>query len=185
MANKVTASVIGTEELLASFRQLDQAVRGSTLAAAAEAGALPVLNAAKANAPKRTRTLARSLHLEVVQATDSYAEVEIGTDLEYARIQEYGGTITPKNAKYLAVPLTEAARAATSPLLFAGELHFVPRAGGGTGGTLRDDAGEAQYALVTSVTIPAHPYLRPAIDENEQAALDEMERVLARLLEAG
>lgn len=185
MAIKVHASITGDKELLATLGKLAGELKSQNLVIAAQAGAMLIRNEAKARASHKAGNLKRSLDIAVAQASETYVEIEIGTDVEYARIHEYGGTITPKNAKYLAVPLTEAARAATSPILFAGELHFVPRAGGGTGGTLRDDAGEAQYALVTSVTIPATPYLRPALDEKHQAALDEVRRVLAQLLGLG
>lgn len=53
-------------------------------------------NDAAQNAPYKTGNLRRSITLE---ATDRMAIV--GTNLVYARIQDEGGVITPKKAKYL------------------------------------------------------------------------------------
>jgi hypothetical protein len=54
--------------------------------------------------------------------------------------------------------------------------------GHNNGGVLVDEAGAAQYALVTSVTIPAKPYLRPALDNNVEAVRSQLENIIAQLL---
>lgn len=80
-----------------------------------------------------------------------------GTNLEYAQIHQYGGTIVPVNAKALAVPLTSEAKRSGGPRRM-GDLHMVwPN--GKPSGTLRDSSGKAQFALVKSITIPARPFL--------------------------
>ena len=50
------------------------------------------------------------------------------------------------------------------------DLHLRKTGGGNL--ILVDASGKAQYVLQTSVTIPAHPYLRPAMDENQQEAMN-------------
>lgn len=179
MALKLTAEVLGGDELKAAFDQLGGALKQSALERAGLAGALPILNAAKEKAPRKTSTLARSLSADVGLSAEGGVEIEIGTDVIYARIQEYGGTIRAKG-KFLAIPVTSGARSAGSPRLFPGDLRFV---GSSRGGTLRDAGGQVQYALVPSVTLTAHPYLRPAFDEQQDAATAEVGRALAELLD--
>ena len=76
------------------------------------------------------------------------------------RLQEYGGTIRPKNARALTIPLTAEARGRRASEYSAG-VHPLFAVGtkksGGKGGTLvwKDDAGQlhAAYALRKSVEI--------------------------------
>lgn len=177
---KTTVVILGEPELQAWFDDLDAALSEDTLVSAAQAGGLPIQNSAKEKAPKRTRTLSRSIHMEVVKRSSSYAEVAIGTDLESAPIHEFGGTITPKTAKFLAIPVTEEAQQYVSPLNFPRELHFVL---GKTGGVLMDENDTAHFVLKKSVTIPARPYLRPAADEKEAEAVETIRGVLLAKLE--
>lgn len=75
------------------------------------------------------------------------AEADIGTNLEYAGIQEFGGTITPRSASFL---------------------------------RWTDDQGVVHFAR--SVTIPARAYLRPAFDEDQDAAVDAVASVLRKVV---
>ena len=98
----------------------------------------------------------------------------IGTNLKYARIHEQGGTITPKSAKVLAVPVSPEAKKASGPRSFS-DLVFIPRAGKPpllarirAGGPKRARAAtmDVMYVLLKSVAIPPRPYLRPALTRN-------------------
>jgi phage gpG-like protein len=80
----------------------------------------------------------------------------VGTNLIYAPIQEFGGTIKAKNAKFLAFQMT------------------------GTN-IVGDEFTGTVFAK--QVTIPAHPYLRPAADDKGPAAARETGRVLSLQLE--
>jgi phage gpG-like protein len=83
---------------------------------------------------------------------------EWGTNLDYSTIHQYGGIITPKVAKFLAIPATVDAKRAGSPRNWpAGELKFQFRGAGG--GVAKDLRGEIQYYFTKSVTIPARPFL--------------------------
>ncbi len=178
MSDGIEARLIGDKELRAWFNSLSEEIRAEALAEAGLAGGLLILNAAKTKVPKRTRTLGRSLHEDVAERGPESVTIEIGTDLEYAAIQEFGGVISAKTAQYLTVPLTDEAKATVTARGFPGELHPVFRKGANKG-VLMDAAGVSQFALVKSVTIPAHPYLRPSLDENADAAANEAGRVLA------
>jgi len=174
-----TVKITGTADLDAALKKLEEVTAAGYLAQAAIAGALPIQNAAKTKAPRKTRTLSRSIHTELVSSSRSKASVEIGTNLEYAAIQEFGGTIVAKKGKFLAIPLDKGAEG-YGPRDFPGKLHFV---GNNSGGVLMDAQGKAHYALKHSVVIPAHPYLRPALAENEDAAAEAAGRVLKKLIE--
>lgn len=83
--------------------------------------------------------------------------VQLVNNSVQAGLMQSGGTIRPKRGKYLAIPLTVEAHRAGSPRSLGG-LHFQGRKGANKG-VLVDEQGEAQFALVASVTVPARPFL--------------------------
>jgi HK97 gp10 family phage protein len=180
MANDYRVTIQGKDELITKLKQLGEVASQRNLELAVTAGALPIQNAAKDNAPMKTRTLSRSIHTEVTESDESHATATVGTDLVYAAIQEFGGTIVPKNAKFLAIPVTDTA-ASYKPRMFPGKLHV--QGYGGMVAMLVDEQGITQYALKSSVTIPAHPYLRPALSEHTQDAADAAGAVLKQLID--
>lgn len=103
---------------------------------------------------------------------ETYAEV--GTNVVYGPAHEFGATIVPRNSKYLAIPVGDLRGSPRDH-----ELNWTP---GADGGILRDDAGEAQYVLKSSVTIPPRPFLTPAFEQSgpkvREAMRKEMEREL-------
>lgn len=181
----VTSQVIGLERFAAQLRSLDNALQEQALARALTTAALPIEAQAKANIEANdlidTGTLLRSIGIEVVEVTKDRVAVAIGTNLVYAAIHEFGGEIRPRNGKFLSIPLTDEARGAPggSPRNFPRDLS--PRVNGNKG-VLVDEGGVAQYALVTSVTIPARPYLRPAFDERKDEAMQEFVDALQILI---
>lgn len=111
--------VEGGAELARKLNALGEAVRGQMLERAVVAGALIVQNDAKRRAPYRTGNLRRSIHIgghsdlgemqnttgsqiERPEVSPNHVEVYVGTNVEYARQREYGGTITPVNGQWLA-----------------------------------------------------------------------------------
>lgn len=73
----------------------------------------------------------------------------VGTDLEYAAIHEFGGTIEPKSRTFL-----------------------------------RFEIGGQEIFTKGPVTIPAQPYLRPALDANRPAVEQAIGAVLGARLQA-
>lgn len=103
MAGAVRSEVLGGRELRRALAALDAAAAEQMLRVAVKAGALPIENAAEQRAPKKTRTLARSITTAIVADRDS-AEATIGPSgsaTAYAAQKEFGGTITAKNAPAL------------------------------------------------------------------------------------
>lgn len=139
------------------------------------AATLPIENEAKLRAPKKTRTLSRSIHSKITKRTLRIVEAKIGTDIIYAKIQEFGGTIKPKNGKYLAIPVNSG-KQYVSPKNFPTPLGFRRTKKGN--GILIDAEGTTQFILVKSVEIPAKPYMRPAFDAKRNEAVQEFTEVM-------
>jgi HK97 gp10 family phage protein len=165
-------TIRGGPELAAKLGRLSAAAAGEALENALVTGALKIVNAAQEKAPWLTGNLRRSIHVgghadeslsvglsqniatrayEGTEGTDiggnkhsrTKATVLVGTNVEYAKIQEYGGTIKAKNAPYL-----------------------------------RFRTKDGSWHTVKSVQIPAHPYLRPALDEKKGDAVRVMGEAL-------
>jgi phage gpG-like protein len=166
--------VIGKDELLRKFRSMGEAVQGASLGRVVMVGGWVIRDAARDNLKDqgliRTRTLSRSLDAEISEQSATRAAVDVGTNLEYGAIHEFGGTIKPKQARYLAIPV---GGRTGSPLKYS-DLK-VRKTGRGTL-VLVDPSGAVQYVLKASVEIPARPYLRPALDEKGEEAQSEMGR---------
>ena len=193
------AQVIGTKELGAKVERMDEAVQGEKLELATVSGALIIVNAAKANVKSQglidTGTLRRSLHVgghsektPDFSAGDDYSDVGglvktptrvemlAGTNLVYAAVNEYGGTIRPASGKYLAIPTGSYAGSPRDE-----GLVLKPLAGGGF--ALVEWDGNVAFILKESVEIPAKPYLRPAFDNNKDKAQNEIGKALTILIE--
>lgn len=186
--------VSGDKELIAKLQKMRDAV-DDNLGSVAVAGGLVIANAAKnnlkSNKMRKTSNLSRSIHVgshpgkspdfaggqeysDIGGAVESkgHASVNVGTNLEYAAIHEFGGTIQPQKGKYLAIPV---GTYKGSPLDHP-DLVTVQKGGGDP--VMIDSEGRVQYVFKKSVEIPANPYLRPALDENK----DEVQLTMARAL---
>lgn len=99
-------------------------------------------------------------HIENVGPT----EAEVGTNLEYAQLQQEGGIVRPTKAKALAIPLTKEAARAGSPRNMPG--LFPIRGGGGLFSAAEKGRGKNKRTELTKhflfakqATIPARPFL--------------------------
>lgn len=104
-------------------------------------------------------------HIE--ELTDNY--FLMGTNLEYARLHQEGGTITPKSAKALSIPLTKEASRAGGARNFPRDL-FIWKNDDSAHAFLAEAVQKGKgkkgftqllfhYILVDSVRIPARPFL--------------------------
>jgi phage gpG-like protein len=101
----------------------------------------------------------------------------VTTSANYARVQEFGGTLRPTSKRYLTVPLNVRAKAmrantkdlrtqALSVIRSAkGKLLLVRHKGRGRGQQI-----EPMFLLTRSVTLPARPYIRPTMAKQETKA---------------
>lgn len=137
------------------FNDVRQAMTGEKLMGAAKAGGHVIEGHAKVNAGsgrpglnRRTGHLVGSISVSEGNISTYRAEVDVGTNVIYARIHELGGIIRPVTARM---------------------LSWI------------NDAGERVFANL--VHIPARPYLRPAMDENEKDIVGAVEAELWRSLD--
>jgi phage gpG-like protein len=178
----MASSVVGSQQLGAALSKALAAVGPENRKKALMRGGLVLERWMKENIKKHHLIDTRNLTNAVTAEPEGSSTVTIGPrNVVYAAIHEFGGTIKPKAGKYLAIPVTAAARQAGSPRSMGG-LHFQLVAGGAA---LVDEGGDIQYVLKTSVTIPARPYVRPALDEHGQEAVGEVAKAIKILLPGG
>ncbi len=153
---------------------------------------------------RRTGNLARSVIGQAVRVNGLPAfrvGVLRGPALAYAGIIERGGTIRPKRAKALAIPVGEATTPAGvdkygGPRNYPGELRFLPFRRGVAVGKLVDETeafayeasglspyqAEALYLLVRKVVIEGRYPIRDGVQEQLPAFLKRMTQFLAGAL---
>ena len=178
-ANRTEKSLVWKgADLIARMREIQIAAIDSTIAEA-------VVHAKRNHTWKnQTTDLDRSIQVIrwALRVGNTTTGVWGSTDVGYALIHELGGTIVPKRAKFLTVPVTDSARRAGSPRNMSG-LRYAKSKGGQP--VLVDKAGRLQYLLRKSVTIPARPYLRPAADAVYPNLVKHMKRLWTTLPKGG
>jgi phage gpG-like protein len=90
--------------------------------------------------------------------------LEVGTNHEAAALHQHGGTVRPRNAKALALPLTKEAARAGRARDFPGGLFVLKSKGAHAFLAERRGKGKREkltlhFILLASVTVPARPFL--------------------------
>jgi len=80
---------MGAQSLIKNLQKVSDNFSNS-LEAAVKSGALLVQNDAKKMSPYKTGNLSSSIHIETAEKSNDKVEVRVGTDVIYARTQEYG-----------------------------------------------------------------------------------------------
>ncbi len=141
----ITAEVTGAEELAGQLKILSK-ISDREMVTSLFEGAKVLETEVKRNI--RTQKLIDTGNYRTsVKAEKKRDEADVHTDVIYARIHEYGGTITAKRAPYL--------------------VFFW----------------KGRWFRVKSVTIPARPHWRPAIDNEQKKILDAIEKSLLIFLQ--
>lgn len=86
----VSVTVKGADHTYAQFKQLKKLTQAKVLRNAATAGAVPIHNHATTHVVKVSGDLSRSIHIELIEERNDYAEIGIGSDLDYAARIEFG-----------------------------------------------------------------------------------------------
>jgi len=128
---------------------------------------------------------------KVKEDADGIIVGEIGLKgVPYASIREFGGVIKPKNALALTIPTEENMRRDGLPKLTAQEIMksgrgfihngimFQKKFKVEKGKSLKEEV-TAMFILKKSVTVPARPYLRPAIAQTQEQILKNFGLFLA------
>ena len=98
----------------------------------------------------------------------------LGTNMEYAAVQEYGGTIRPKHGKYLAIPitrkyggqaLTDRGRSRGRPRDFKDTFFAVSKKGNLIMFGKYNGKVVPLFAMKKEVKIPKRPYMKPSLQE--------------------
>lgn len=115
-----------------------------------EAGKI-VAQRATNKAPRDTGRLKRSVTQGTPQKINRLRfKIDVGTNVEYAAIQEFGGTIQIPEIR----PVNKKALAFNWP---GAPAHLVSKSG----------KVVLKKVKAHPVTVPAHPYLRPALEESK------------------
>lgn len=127
-------------------------------------------------------------HTKAELARLARAEISVGilgtadsTLLKIAAVQEFGATITPKNARNLAIPLRpdmkgKSPREVDGGFFYDnGENRFIARQKG-KGGL------EVLFLLVPSVTIPERSFIRAGYDGNKDLLASACENAVRRVV---
>lgn len=138
---------------------------------------------------RRSGNLSRALTLvpAKVASTGEIGEVKASVRMDlskapYARVQEYGGTITPKNSRYLTIPVGKALTAAGVPRFTARQLIDNPGVAGMEGtfvidkgsykvimGRAANGAASPLFVLKRSVTLRPTGYMSKSLTEHKGA----------------
>jgi phage gpG-like protein len=134
---------------------------------------------------KRSGALIDSILRSVTVTGQTFDAIRgtIGSDVPYAAIQEFGGTIVPKNSKYLCIPLPAALDSSGLPLQSSPRdwpNTFVARSKAGNLLIFqrRGTSIIPLYVLKSSVTIPPRLGLKKTLDAGlpyfVERAMDQM-----------
>lgn len=145
---------------------------------------------------QRSGKLQQSIRGRVLAVDDNNAEVIVqaggllsGAAIRYAAAQEYGGTIRPKKARYLSIPIhpktiTPAGVSIyKSPRDVPEPLTFLESVDGRK--YLMSESWEPYYMLVTSVTLKPRRFLRTGRDEALRKLGPDIAKALTKLLRPG
>jgi phage gpG-like protein len=188
----IQVTITGEAELVAKFTSLSSAARNNVRDAVVDLqyrlqARIRELLSGEVLDP-RTGNLRGSINADPLQDNGNEVRGTVSTDLIYAAIHEFGGTITPKTAQYLTIPLEAVLTAAGVARYSAREIIDAPSMGGFEGtffakGVLFGRRGRGDltplFALKTSVTLPARPYMRRGLQDIE----GEVQERLARAIE--
>lgn len=125
----------------------------------------------------RTGRLLNSVTKKIDDSGDTITG-EVGTEgVPYASIHEFGGTIKPKNAKALTIPLDGNRRNDGSPIITISEVFNTKKAFVTRNGVVLLKNGKTSvqpmFVFKKSVDIPARPYMAPALAAKKDQILKD------------
>lgn len=110
-----------------------------------------------------------------------------GVDVVYAAIQEYGGTIRPRSAQWLAIPISNETRTPAGVARYASArdypepLAFI-MSKKGNALLIDPETGTPHYALVKEVTIKGRGYLQDGARGARREILQKLPTALAEAI---
>jgi hypothetical protein len=160
---KVTTTQDVGEVFQRSQAGLERGFRDGILMAS-EIAAGELRRAVQSDFQQHTGSLGESFRATLIEDRRQKIRAGAFSDLVYARIQDQGGVITPKKARFLTVPLTDQARQVSRSGGSARDLPNTPR--------------RHHWAYVKSVRLAGRHYIRKAVvaakDEIREAVGDKI-----------
>jgi hypothetical protein len=158
----------------------------SGLLLAAQAASIPVRNRIFEAFPGGRGGLARSYTATLLQPKDGKLRSGVTSDSVYARIQNEGGTIVPKSAKALTIPISNEAKRAGEEGRGARDLgmklSLIWHKGDPTGLLAESIKGKLKphYLLAKRSTIKGRHYLEKAAEDAEPKIAEIMDASLQK-----
>lgn len=131
-------------------------------------------------APRKSGQLRRSIQMKPSSVFSLKDRISVGSNLKYARMQDFGGVITPKSGRFLTIPL---GGTRGSPRNHPGGFFITSKAGNLLYVIKTGKTGiKPLFVLKNSVTIPGKAYLRKAFSviirgRGNRILSEEFERV--------
>jgi phage gpG-like protein len=173
-------TVTGDEQIAMYFRNLPNKLRAGVKKALSEIGysLLGHIRSQKLSGQAlkvRSGTLRGSVAMKVIdRGKELY--VQVGTNKSYARIHEYGGTITGR--PWLTIPLPEAKTAAGVVRMTARSWPdtFIQKSKAGNIIIFQNQGDDIipLFVLKRSVDIPERPYMRSSLKEKTSEILSRI-----------
>lgn len=166
MGDGMTLEIDGFKELAAKAGQLTPEVK-KDLNKTMLVAALMVENAAKRNVQDKFNTksgeFVGSIGHKLHRIQGFVQAVTVGTNIKYGSIHELGGTIEPRDAQWLTIPMpgiTGYARDYQNTFFAISKNNNLV--------LFQNEGGSVRplFVLKKSIEIPARPYLGPALNEN-------------------
>ena len=141
----------------------------------------------------RTRTLSRAVFHRVEESGEE-GTLEVGVDLAkapYGRVHEYGGTIRPKTAAHLTIPIGRALTASGVARFRARQVIASPASFGFAStfarngiifGTNKGAAPSPLFVLKDSVTLKARPYLSTGWNDKYEWGLSLLDEAIDEIV---
>lgn len=175
----------GFEEMMRKMEAFPQEMR-KEMGKAILAASLDVEAAAKKNVKEKfggVGHLAASINHKILKSKGVPITGVIGTNLAYAAIHEHGGTIEPKNAKWLTIPFKGVVGKARD---YTDTFFQWKKSDEGNTLILYQNVEGGKpiplFVLVKKSQVPARPYLNPALTANKENVLNKINKAIERSL---
>ena len=179
MGSPIEMTLIGGEALAAQLGQLGKRVSGQVVRQALTAAAKPIQAAARAAAPVDTGLLARSMAVKGKQIRPGLTAMVVTTTCTRKAYARAHGSLA-HSRKGAAVGSGRYA------VFYASFVEYGHRIGKHTAGKVGSGRIKPRKGAATggSVDVPAEPFMRPAFDANEAAAITIISDELSRGIDA-
>lgn len=163
----------GGREFAQFLKRLPGEISGEILETSVNAGAVIIQTRAKEKCPKPaerrrpgTVRLADSINVATAEKDAAHVVVNVGTNVPYAHLVEYGHQIVPRGPNRRRVSVTRVSRSGRVSTRFEVDPEATRRA-----------------AQAVTGFVAAKPFLRPAFDESREQVVARIGQVMGKQIE--